>query len=202
MRATFILLFLYSVPSLGQVWGVQNHPNNRRKAILVDSVLISDFVYSEISDLSEGKAYVAQGDLYAYIDSTGKQLTPYTFAVATNFTHGYALVGDSFHMSVLNDKMQLIVPFEYQRAKLPVCGLIAVQSFEGTWGVYDVQGVQRLPFIFDLPPHILSRDKIIVRHKEEYGVVNDCNEYIFNCAYQYISSDGLGYKQGKYLRLF
>jgi hypothetical protein len=193
---------MLTVLAYGQEWGVLNHPNNRTKAIVVDSVQISEFVYTEISDLSEDKAYIAKGDLYAYINKKGKELTPYMFTMASNFTNGYALVGDSFNMSVLNEQMQLIVPFEYERAKLPVHGLICVQSFAGFWGIYDVKGDLKLPCIYDLPPQILSRDLIIVRKNEEYGVVNDCNEILYNCAYQYISADGLGYKQGKYLRLF
>ncbi len=75
-------------------------------------------------------------------------------------------------------------------------------SVSGTLGVYDVAGNINFTFIYDLPPHIINRDCIIVRKNEDYGVVNDCNETIFNCAYQYITADGLGYKQGNYLRLF
>jgi hypothetical protein len=202
MRSIVILAVLGVLPSLAQFWGVKNHPNNRKKAVVARDVVISDYVYTEVGDLSEGKAYVAQGELYAYIDERGKELSPYIFTVVSNFTGGYAIIGDSLAMSVINEHMQLIVPLQFQRVKLPVCGLIAVQSFEGSWGVYDVLGNLRLPFIFDLPPHILSRDKIIVRQNEEYGVVNDCNEYIFNCAYQYITPNGYGYKSGKYLRLF
>jgi hypothetical protein len=202
MRSAVIPLLLTIGAALGQTWGVRNHVNNGRKAIISDSILISDYVFSEVSDLSEGKAYVSQGELYAYIDKNGKELTPYVFAVATNFTNGYALVGDSFNLSVLNDKMQLIIPFAYQRAKLPVHGLIVVQSWAGTWGIFDVLGTQKVPFIYDLPPHILSKDKIIVRLNEDYGVINDCHEYLFKCNFQYISPDGFGYKRGKYLRLF
>jgi len=202
MRYLSIFIVLFSLIANAQQWEIKNHPNNRRKAVLVDGVAISDYVYTEVSELSEGKAYVAQGELYAYIDQTGKELTPYFFAVANNFTNGYAIVGDSFNMSILNSRMQLIVPFKFAKVLQPKFGLILVQSHEGMWGAYDVKGNLKLPFIYDLPPRILSLDKIIVRQKERYGVVNDCNEILFNCAYQYITPEGLAYKQGKYLRLF
>lgn len=202
MRSVTIIACLIATYCNAQQWEIDNHPNNRRKAIIVDSVPISDYVYTEVSELSEGKAYVAQGDLYAYIDETGKEITPYIFAEANNFTNGYAIVGDSFNRSVLNDRMQLIVPFQFARVRLPKLGLIVVQSHEGMWGAYDVMGNLKLPFIYDLPPNIVELNKIIVRQAEEYGVVNDCNETVYNCAYQYISADGLAYKQGKYLQLF
>ncbi len=202
MRFSAIILCLVSVYCDAQQWEVKNHPNNRRKAIVADSVAISDFIYTEVSELSEGKAYVAQGDLYAYIDASGEELTPYIFAEANNFTDGYAIVGDSFSRSVLNDRMQLILPFQFARVRLPKLGLIVVQSHEGLWGIFDVSGNQRLPFIYDLPPQIINLDTIIVRSNEEYGVVNDCGDTVFNCAYQYITADGWAYKQGKYLRLF
>lgn len=202
MRSIAIIFVLLSLMSDAQQWEVKNHPNNRRKAIVVDSIAISDYVYTEVSELSEGKAYVAQGDLYAYIDKQGNEVTPYVFAEANNFNNGFAVVGDSFNRSILNERMQLIIPFQFARVRLPVLGLILVQSHEGMWGAYDTLGNLMLPFVYDLPPQILSLDKIIVRKNEEYGVVNDCNETVFNCAYQYITAEGWAYKQGKYLRLF
>lgn len=194
--------FMLFVTCFGQQWQVIDHPNNRRKAIAVDSVLISEYVYSEVSELSEGRAYVAKGDLYAYIDVTGRELTPYIFAEANNFINGYAIVGDSFSKSIMNSRMQLILPFAYVRVYPPQYGLIIVQSHAGTWGVYDTLGLEKLPLIYDLPPIILHKERIIVRRDNAYGVVNDCNDVIWNTAYQYISESGYAYKSGKYIKLF
>ncbi|PCJ64593.1 MAG: hypothetical protein COA58_12715 [Bacteroidetes bacterium] len=202
MRLLSVILLISSLQIYGQTWDVKNHTNNRRKAIIADSVLISDYVYSEVSELSEGKAYVAKGDLYAYIDSKGKELTPYVFAEANNFTNGFAIVGDSFGISLLNSRMQLILPFEFTQVRLPQFGLVVVQLNTGLWGAFDTLGNQKIPFVYDLPPNILNLEHIIVRREEAYGVVNDCNEIVFNCAYQYITSSGMGYRNGKHLRLF
>jgi hypothetical protein len=196
-------LCLFSFTSPAQNWKAINHQNNNKKAIVVnDTHIVSEYVFTEISELSEGKAYVAKGDLYAYIDQHGNDLSPYVFAEAGNFKDGYALVGDSINRSVINAKMQLVVPFAFFQARLPQLGLILVQSHEGLWGAYDTLGNQRIPCVYDLPPKILSLEKIIVRKNELYGVINDCNEVVFNYSYQYISEDGLGYRSGKYLRLF
>lgn len=202
MRSLTFISLLVSVLGYGQTWQVENHPSNRRKAILVDSNRISEYVYSEISELAEGKAYVAQGDLYAYIDVDGNELTPYIFAEANNFKNGFAIVGDSFSISILNSRMQLILPFAYAQVRVPEKGLIVVQSQEGLWGAFDTLGNQRLPFVYDIPPNVISGDQIIVRREEEYGLVNFKNEILFNCAYQYIKPNGMAYRKGKYLRLF
>ncbi len=202
MRGLTAILCLAAISCCAQSWQVKKHPNGKRMAIQVDSVIISDFVYTEVSELSEGKAYVAQGELYAYINERGEELTPYVFTVATNFQNGFAIVGDSSTQSVIDDSMQLIFPLEYARVRLPVLGLIVVQSLQGDWGVVDIDGNVKLPCIYDLPPHVINRDCIIVRKNEEYGVVNDCNMVVHTMGYQYISPDGLGYKSGKYLRLF
>lgn len=189
--------------SFAQHMGVKEHPNNRKMAITQnDSVVLSDYVYSEVSEWSENKAYVAKDDLYAYIDTSLKELSPYVFAEANNFKNGYAIVGDSFSRSVINKNMLMVLPFIFDEVRLPNNGLILVKSNDGLWGAYDTMGNQKLPIIYDLPPQILSLERIIVRKKELYGVVNDCNEIVFNCNYQYISTDGLGYKSGKYLVLF
>ena len=188
--------------SSAQMWEVKKEPNKRRMAIQLDSTSVTDFVYSEISELSENKAYVAKGDLYAYVDSEANELTPYIFTQVSNFTNGYAIVGDSFHQSILNEKMQMLLPLSFYEVRLPKHGLIVVQSDEGLWGVYDLMGHEKLPPVYDLPPKILNRETILVRKNELYGVVNDCNEVVHSINFQYITSAGLGYKQGKYLRLF
>ena len=203
MRIEISILFsVFATFSFAQRWEVKDHPNNRKKAIVVDSVTISDFVYREVSELSENKAYVSQGELYAYIDAAGIELTPYVFAEANNFSNGFSIVADSFSKSILNEKMQFVVPFEFQEVRLPKHGLIVVQSSSGTWGVYDTRGVLKLPLVYDLPPNIVNLETIIVRKNELYGVVNDCNESRYNCRYQYIDPNGLGYQSGRHLRLF
>lgn len=187
---------------MAQDWGVELHPNDGTMAIVRDSVRITDFLYTEVSVLSENKAYVAQGDLYAYINDSGEELSNYIFVEASNFKDGYALVADSFNRSLINDKMQLVVPLDFFQVRLPEQGLIMVQSHSGLWGIYDVRGNQRTPCIFDLPPKVVDLEHIIVRKHGVYGVINDCHEYVFNCSYQFITLSGMGYRHGKYLRLF
>jgi len=184
------------------MWEVIKDPSQRSMAIRLDSNHTTEFVYSEISELCENKAYVAQGDLYAYIDSGANQLTPYIYTQVSNFTNGYAIVGDSFHQSILNEKMQMLLPLSFYQVRLPQQGLIVVQSDEGLWGVYDLMGHEKIPPVYDLPPKILNRETILVRKNELYGVVNDCNETVHSFSYQHITTKGMAYKQGKYLRLF
>jgi hypothetical protein len=201
--ALIFSLILMSCGLIAQTYTVENHPNNRRKAIIKnDSIRISEYVFSEISEFSEGKAYVAQGELYAYIDTAANELTEYEYVEANNFMNGYAVVGDSTGKSIINSKFERLMPYRFQQVLLPKNGLIRVQSEDGLWGAYDTTGVLKILPEYDIPPRIINRDRIIVRKLDEYGVINDCNEVIFNCAYQYITNSGYGFKSGKYLKLF
>lgn len=200
-----IVLHIHLVLSLSfllaQEIAVNKHPSSHRYRITTLDTT-SDFDYSEVGEWSEGKAYVAKGDLYAYVNEKLEEQTPYVFAQANNFNNGFALVGDSTYQSILNNRMQLVVPFQYVRARLPKYGLILVQSVQGLWGAYDTLGNLALPVVYDLPPKILTLDRIIVRQKEQYGVVNSCNEVLFRCGYQYIHPDGIAYRNGKHLKIF
>lgn len=198
----FIALFGLCKLGVGQVWDIKKNQNTRFYSISTSSITQSPYQFTEVSELSERKAYVAKGELYAYINYHLEEISPYVFVEANNFQNGYAIVGDSFGKNIINSRIQLILPLMFQEVRLPVNGLIIVQSWQNTWGVYDIYGNVKLPLIYDLPPKIMSRDKIIVRKEEVYAVVNDCNEIIFPFGYQYIDTNGFGYKQGRYLRLF
>lgn len=190
------------VSANAQTWEAQNHPNNGKKAIVFNGKQISDYIYSEISELSEGKAYVAKGGLYAYVDTNGNELTAYRFAVATNFRDGYAIVGDSSYQYILSSKMKVMLPKGYLQVRLPEQNMIIVQSQSGLWGALDMEGKLKIPTEYDLPPKVLSGKNIIVRKEEQYGVITEGNDVRFNCYYQLITNDGFAYKKGKYLRLF
>ncbi len=181
---------------------VEVHPNTGLMALVKNGERISEFVFSEISEFAENKAYAAKGELYAYIDTNGVELTPYLFTVANNFNDGYAVIGDSFALGLINSKMQLVVPIRFNRVLQPKLGLVVLQSQQGYWGAYDMKGYERLPFIYDLPPVFDHLEFIIVRKDQAYGVVNDCNEVRYNTSYQYIGKNGMAYRSGVPLRLF
>ena len=202
MREFSIIFIFIGFWGYSQTWGVKTHPNNRKMAIFKNGQQISSYRFSEVSELSEGFSYVAEGDLYGYLNSDGRLLTSYKFAIASNFKNGFALVGDSVHQNILTRQMKLILPDIYVRVRLPKFGLILVQSNEGLWGAYDVNGNLKLPVIYSLPPYLVDKNRIIVKLANEYGLVDSDNNVLFNPSYQYISPEGYGYKSGTYLRLF
>ena len=202
MRKLAIIFLFIGSWGYSQNWGIKTHPNNRKMAIFKNGQQISSYRFSEVSELSEGLSYVAEGDLYGYLNSDGRLLTPYRFAVASNFKNGFALVGDSVHQNILTLQMKLVLPDIYLRVRLPKFGLILVQSYEGLWGAYDVNGNLKLPVIYSSPPYLVDKNRIIVKLADEYGLVDSDNNVLFNPTYQYISPKGYGYKSGTYLRLF
>ncbi len=202
MRKGFVLFLFIGLWGYSQSWNVKKHPNNRKRAIFKNGQQISSYRFSEVSELSEGLFYVAEGDLYGYLNSGGRLLTPYRFAFASNFKNGFALVGDSVYQNILTRQMKLILPNIYVRVRMPKFGLILVQSQRGLWGAYDIEGKLKLPVIYSLPPYLVNQNIIIIKLNNEYGLVNSNNETLYNSSYQYISPKGYGYKIGTYLRLF
>lgn len=202
MRKLAIIFLFIGSWGYSQNWGIKTHPNNRKMAIFKNGQQISSYRFSEVSELSEGLSYVAEGDLYGYLNSDGRLLTPYRFAIASNFKNGFALVGDSVYQNILTRQMKLILPNIYVRVRMPKFGLILVQSQEGLWGAYDIEGKLKLPVIYSLPPYLVNQNIIIIKLNNEYGLVNSNNETLYNPSYQYISPKGYGYKSGTYLRLF
>lgn len=195
-------LFALCSSSSAQQIEVKLHPNNGLMALSKNDSLITDYIFSEISEFSEHKAYAAKGELYGYIDTNGQELSPFIFTVANNFKNGFAVVGDSFSQGLINAKMQLVVPVRFYRVMLPKLGLIRIQNHDGFWGLYDTNGYLKVHCAYDLPPLYRSKEYIVVRKDLEYGVINDCNEIVYNTSYQYIGLDGIAYKSGLALRLF
>jgi hypothetical protein len=202
MRIVALFLIVVQIPAFSQDMKIIAHPNNGMYAISKNDSLITDFVYAEVSEFAENKAYVSKGELYAYIDTNARELCPYLFVVACNFKDGYAVAGDSNYLGLINSKMQVVVPFRFRRILQPHMGLIIVQSMHGLWGAYDQYGDVKLPAVYELPPKFNNLERIIIVQNGLYGVVNDCNEILFNPSYQYITLDGYAYKSGKYLRIF
>ncbi|MFY0644155.1 MAG: WG repeat-containing protein [Bacteroidia bacterium] len=202
MKAIFVALVFLSSIGHAQNMSVEFHPNSGLMALAKDGKLLTDYVFTEISEFSEGKAYAAKGELYAYIDTNGKRMSPYMFTVANNFKNGYAIIGDSFGLGVINHRMRLVVPVRFNRVIQPKHGLIILQSQQGYWGAYNYLGREALPFVYDLPPVFDHLDYIIVRKDMAYGVVNSCNEIQYNTSYQYIGKNGIAYRSGVALRLF
>lgn len=201
LAITFLFILLSNMVN-AQDMGVRMHPNNGMMALTKNDSLISDYIFSEISEFSENKAYAAKGELYGYIDTNGLELSPFIFTVANNFKNGFAVIGDSFAQGLINAKMQLVVPVRFNRVLQPKLGLIVTQNSQGFWGAYDTLGIIKIQFSYDIPLVYESREYIIVRKNKEYGVINDCNEIVFNTSYQYIRKDGIAYRSGIPLRLF
>jgi hypothetical protein len=202
MRAISLLILFITINSSAQIMGVISHANNKKYAITKRDSQITDFIYSEVGEFSENKAFVSRGGLYAYVDTNAKVLCPFLFAEANNFNNGYAIVGDSFNLGMLNSRFQVVMPFRFKFIMHPNQGLIVAKSEQGLWGAYDTRGNIKIPFGYDLPPVIIDRQHIIVRRQGLYGLIDHRNTIIFNTSYQYISKDGMGYRSGKWLRLF
>ncbi|MDR3230674.1 MAG: WG repeat-containing protein [Synergistaceae bacterium] len=105
--------------------------------------IVVDFIYSDARDFSEGLAAVKSGDLWGYIDHTGRVAVPFAYGVPEvgPFSGGFAFVGDSFIDVEGNAAFE---GRKFDRASSFSEGLAAVQSY-GRWGYIDPAGKYVIP---------------------------------------------------------
>jgi hypothetical protein len=105
--------------------------------------IVVDFIYSDARDFSEGLAAVKSGDLWGYIDHTGRAAIPFTHRVPEvgPFAGGFAFAGNVFidvegNIAFEGQSFDQAAPFSE--------GLAAVQSY-GQWGYIDPTGKYVIP---------------------------------------------------------
>ena len=54
--------------------------------------LVSQFDYTEVRDLSNGRGLVRRGDRFGYVDETGREVIPVQYTDATRFSNGLAII--------------------------------------------------------------------------------------------------------------
>lgn len=57
---------------------------------------ITEFIFEDASDFSDGMAKVKKNGNYGFIDKSGKLIIPAAYQNAENFKNGFALVGDKY----------------------------------------------------------------------------------------------------------
>lgn len=110
-----------------------------------------------VGDFYEGLAKVRKGDLYGYIDKTGKNVIPCIFQNAESFHDGMALVGNSKYYTYINKEGKTITDFVFDYTTLPFSNGLALVSFQGKKGFIDKKGNSTFPSLIindiDLDTH-------------------------------------------------
>jgi hypothetical protein len=96
--------------------------------------------YAEASTFNEGYAAVRKGNLWQYIDSTGKAITESIYQDALSFHDGLAGVRVKEGWGYIDYKGQYVIPVQFESARSFYEGLAAVGNTKGNWGYIDTKG--------------------------------------------------------------
>jgi len=193
----FSILIIQSGAVTGQVWFKQS--GDYYALMSQDSQYISGFIYTEVSEFSEGLAWVNKGDLYCYINSDGDSITSFVFSDVSDFNHGFAVVSMDSTYGVINRFGQLVVEYQYSRINTTKFGFFAAQQ-DSVWHVIDTAGMVVSNRAWLYPPFFLSDNFIVGCVNGLWGVVNANDEVLYEFKHDLITYDGVAYiKNEKYL---
>ena len=168
-------------------------------ALQVGNELVTSYIFTEVSEFYEGKAWVNKGNLYGYIDTLGRSVTDFVDADVDRFVDGFAAVsrdtqdgdyGFVYHVG------QEICTLKYSRVKSFENGFAAVQS-DSNWTLIDTSGSEMMIPVFDYPPKVVSERFVIVVKASKWGVIDSENSEQYPFIYDLITADGLAYLANK-----
>jgi len=116
--------------------------------------LIIPIKYFKIGDkFKEGRIAVKEYDIgnWAYIDTTGKEVTRFEFSEVSEFSNGAAVVRRSYQgIGLIDREGNEIIPCVYYSCKGGISeGLLALKDKNNKWGMLDIKGKEILPFKYE-----------------------------------------------------
>ncbi|MDW8302279.1 MAG: WG repeat-containing protein [Bacteroidia bacterium] len=95
--------------------------------------------YAAVTDFSEGKAGVFNGEFWTFIDTRGKQITKQKYDAVKNFQEGYCPVKRKGSWFLIDSTFKRCFNVYFEDIKKVSEGTCAAQS-QGKWGIIDVKG--------------------------------------------------------------
>lgn len=168
--------------------------------ILKDNQSFLPYAVTEVSAFSEGKAWISRGGKYAYVDTSGKELTDTSFTIVFPFINGFAVVGIDSLYGVINGAGEQIVPAYYDWINNYVDS-IAVAQKDGYWGLLDSSGNEILEPSADEPLVRLSNKHWAMKFKGYWGVLNKDLQIVYPFQYDCILKNGTAYINQQKIKL-
>jgi hypothetical protein len=165
-----------------------------RMAIFHKDSQVCDYQFTELCAFSEGLSWAAQGELYGYVDSFGKEVIPFIYHDVRSFSHDVAVVsGDSgAHFGLINKVGTPIGTANYTEFLEVKHGLVAVKGLH-YWGLLNTNGTLLLDTIYEHPPTVISSNFIVAYSNHKVGIVNAMGKTLHPFRYDYISRYGEAY---------
>lgn len=124
---------------------INNHPNTNQATTYVIKVAGNDnWNWDEIY-LQEGIARVKKGDLYGFVDVSGKTICKPKYRDALVFSDGLAAVlADNLRWGFIDTKGEMVIPARFGFVSDFKNGVARIQS-KGYWGAIDKSGKTIIP---------------------------------------------------------
>lgn len=168
-------------------------------------------IYDWADGFHDGLAEVALGNVCAYINTKGEQVTPFQYVFdywGNPFIDGIAMVERVDGSYTILDKTgKELVPsgkyswittpntmsangeYGWQNGNKPSEGLYAARNMEGKAGFIDVNGNEVIPFIFDSAENF-SEGLAAVKMNEKWGYIDLTGRVVIPCKYDWALGEG------------
>ena len=179
---------------LAKVYTFDNIYTSDNKSGLIDQngEIAVPLIYDLISDFNGDLAYVeiiGQGG--AYIDRTGRRVTPFDYYADqwqwwwyAESSEGMTIANKNGKFGVLDSGGNIIVPFEYDDIQ-PFSGGLARISYGGSYGFADKAGnIIVPPGYYDDAARSFSNGLAWVKKDGRYGYINTSGELILPVVYE------------------
>lgn len=197
-RRNILFLFLVLGSTLSHSQDINFRYRVDKMAIFHGDSQVSPYQFTELCSYSDGLTWAAQGELYGYVDSFGREIIPYIYHDVRSFEHGVAFVSIDFgyHFGLINTKGDSISPAIFDEA-LPFTQELAPVRMGDFWGLLSTSGQLVYPCESEIPPSIAAKNFVIIRKAGLYQVV-DCESGVkYSHQFDFISKNGEAYNGQK-----
>lgn len=174
-----------SIGTFNEGIAVYEKNNNKRGYINKLGEEINSF--ENVRNFSEGLAAVRNQGQFGFINSSFKEVIPYSFSDAGEFHEGYASVKKGYKWGFINTKGDIMVPCEYDEVFSFSNGCARVKK-NGKYGYVNTHGVEVAPCKYDIALDFSKGFGTVYINGME-GRINTKGEEIIPCEYSFISSN-------------
>jgi len=167
--------------------------------------IASGLDYAIIGNFSEGLAYARKGSYsdgkYGYIDKIGKEVIPFEYDGARQFSEGVAVVKKDGKYGFIDKTGKEVVPFVYSEIGHYFTEGLAWVEKDGKYGYMDTTGTIIIHLIYD-SAGFFAEGLAAVSKDGKYGYIDKTGETVISFEYESASdfSEGLAQviKNGEY----
>jgi len=154
------------------------------------------YIYTEVSAFVEGICWVNKGELYAFMDTSLRLITDFVYTDVRAFENSFAMVSRDSTFGFIDQNGKEICALTYGQARNFRHGFAPVMT-DSLWGLIDTEGKETFQPMLDFPPYSVKENFIISSKDGKWGVINSGMKAVYKFEYDFITSDGMAFKNGR-----